>query len=333
MQYPAGTSDLILDAISNQIRGVDVLYRDDSATIFDSRSSAREVASLPFAKNAFMVLTSTARGNIDKGVEQLGRSVSKIQLPNQSPRVNAFRTMIHIDGELSSVSQKSKRALEGAIASRTGAHLEPRGKCQEYWVIGRLDMRELLLCMRLPKPKRPPKARGALSYELSAMLVHASRPHPKDTILDPFAGSGSFVQARLEFPAHKIWYSDRDLRAFRPNLPREMTTDKRVGFLSDDALTLPSFPDGGVDVIVTDPPWGEHEDLGMPYSDFANAMAKNFDRVLDAVHGRFVILCSRRTSEIIVHSLKGASFEISVSHSILVNGHPATVLVGGREKS
>ncbi|MET9087209.1 hypothetical protein ABZX77_35955 [Streptomyces sp. NPDC004237] len=333
MQYAAGTSDLLLDAISNQIRDVDVLYRDDSAVIFESRSSAKEVASLPFAKNAFIVLTSTARGNIDRGVEQLSRSVSKVRFPNQPPKINTFRTMIHIDGELSSVSPKSKSALERAIAGQTRARLEPRGKCQEYWVIGRLDMSELLLCMRLPKPERPPKAKGAISYELSAMLVHASRPHPKDIFLDPFAGSGSFVQARLELPAHEIWYSDRDLRSFRPNFPREMTTDKRVGFLSDDALTLPSVPDGGVDVIVTDPPWGEHEELTMPYPDFANAMAKSFDRVLHPTHGDFVILCSRRTSEIIARSLQGASFEINASHSILVNGHPATVLMGGRPKS
>jgi tRNA G10 N-methylase Trm11 len=333
MQFTAGSSDLILDAVSHQIRGVDVLYRDDSAVVFDSGSSPKEVASLPFVKNAFIVLTSTPRGSIDKGVEQLSRSVSKVRFPNQAPRVNAFRTMIHIDGELSSVSQKSKRALEGAITGKTRARVEPRGKCQEYWVIGRLDMRELLLCMRLPKAKRPPKARGAISYELSAMLVHASRPHPKDLFLDPFAGSGSFVLARLDFPADKLWYSDRDLQSFRPDLPREMTTDKRVRFLSDDALALPSIPDGGVDVIVTDPPWGEHEDLKMPYPDFANDMTKSFDRVLHPVHGRFVILCSRRTSEIIVHGLQGASLEINVSHSILVNGHPASVLVGGREKS
>jgi hypothetical protein len=58
MQYAAGTSDPLLDAISNQIHDVDVLYRDDSAVIFKSEYSAKEVAALPFAKNAFIVLTA-----------------------------------------------------------------------------------------------------------------------------------------------------------------------------------------------------------------------------------------------------------------------------------
>lgn len=240
--------------------------------------------------------------------------------------------MIHIDGELSSVSKKSNSDLENAIADRTGARLQPRGKCQEYWVIGRREMRDLLLCIRLSKPKLPPKARGAISHELSAMLVHASHPHPNDTFLDPFAGSGSFVQARLESPAHEIWYSDRDLDSFRPDLPREMSRDKHVRFLSDDALTLPSVADGAIDVIVTDPPWGEHEDLTMPYPDFADAIANSFGRALHPVHGHFVILCSRQTSETITAGLKRVPFEINSTHSILVNGHPATALIGGRPR-
>ncbi|MFE6775291.1 hypothetical protein [Streptomyces sp. NPDC057702] len=333
MQYAAGTSELLIDAISNQIRDIDVLYRDDSAVIFDSEAAAEEIAALPFAKNSFIVLTSTARGDLDRGVEQLSRSASKVRFPTPSPKDNGFRTMIHIDGELAPVGHGAKSALERAIAGRTRARVEPRGLCQEYWVIGRVDMDDLLLCMRLPKAKRPAKARGAISYELSAMLVHASRPHPKDIFLDPFAGSGSFVQARLDFPAHEVWYSDRDLRSFQPDFPHDMATDPRVGFLSEDALTLPSVPDGGVDVIVTDPPWGEHEELEMPYADFTKAMAKSFDRVLHSRHGDFVVLCSRRTAELMASSLQGASFEINASHSILVNGHPATVLIGGRPKS
>lgn len=333
MQYAAGTGELVLDAISSQISDIDVSYRDDSAVIFDSAAPTKKVGSLPFAKNIFVVLAATARGSIDKGVQQLGRTVRNVQFPKQASRVNAFRTMIHVDGELSSVGKKSKSVLERELSSKTGARLQPRGKCQEYWVIGRVELRELLLCLRLPKPSRPPKMRGAISYELSAMLVHASHPRPGDSFLDPFAGSGSFVQARLELPAHEIWYSDWDLHSFRQNFPHEMTADKRIGFMSDDALSLPSLPDGTVDVIVTDPPWGEHEDVTTPYPEFANAMAESFERVLRPTHGRFVVLCSRRTSETISHSLQDVSFNISSAHSILVNGHPATVLIGGRPKS
>lgn len=331
IQFPAGTGDLIVDAISPYADNVQVHYRDDSAMIFDSTSPEAKVASVPFAKNCFVVLAGTPRGSIDKGVSQLSRMAGTAKFPPSSSRNPRFRTMIQIDGELASVDLRTKTALERSISAKTGQRVEPRGMCQEYWVIGRLDLNELLLCVRLPKEKRPSKAKGALSHELSSMLVAASRPTARDVFLDPFAGSGSFVLARLDSPAQKIWYSDLDLRKFEREFPRELSTDKRVGFLDDDALALTSVPDGRVDVVVTDPPWGEHEDLGMPYEEFARAMVSSFDRVLKRPSGRFVVLTSRRTAAAVEKEFVSGGFSINATHEILVNGHPATVFVGGRK--
>jgi 16S rRNA G966 N2-methylase RsmD len=252
------------------------------------------------------------------------------KFPPSASRNPRFRTMIQIDGELASVDQRTKTGLEGAITAKTGQRVEPRGMCQEYWVIGRLDLSELLLCVRLPKEKHPAKAKGALSYELSSMLVAASHPRAGDVFLDPFAGSGSFVLARLDSPAQKVWYSDLDLREFERGFPRELSTDKRVGFLDDDALALASVPDGCVDVVVTDPPWGEHEDVGMPYEEFSCALVKSFDRVLHRTKGWFVVLTSRRTAPTVEKEFVSGGSSVTSSHEILVNGHPATVFLGGR---
>lgn len=331
IQFPAGTGDLVLDAISPYADNVGVHYRDDSAMIFDSTSSEGRVAEIPFAKNCFVVVAGTPRGSIDKGVNQLSRMAGSAKFPPSSSRNPRFRTMIQIDGELSSVDQRTKTALERAISAKTGQRVDPRGMCQEYWVIGRLDLNELLLCVRLPKQKRASKAKGALSYELSSMLVAASRPAAQDVFLDPFAGSGSFVLARLDSPAKQIWYSDLDLRKFEREFPHELSADKRVGLLDDDALSLASVPDGRVDVVVTDPPWGEHEDVGMPYEEFARAMVKSFDRVLRKPTGRFVVLTSRRTASAVEKEFVDGGFSINSTHEILVNGHPATVFLGGRK--
>ena len=62
IQFPAGTGDLILDAISPYVKNFKVHYRDDSAMIFDSSATAGKVASIPFAKNSFVVIASTLRG-------------------------------------------------------------------------------------------------------------------------------------------------------------------------------------------------------------------------------------------------------------------------------
>jgi 16S rRNA G966 N2-methylase RsmD len=332
IQFPAGTGDLILDALTPYVGNFKVHYRDDSAMIFDSQAAEGKVASIPFAKNSFVVIASTPRGGIDRGVGQLGRLAASAKFPPGSLRNSKFRTMIQIDGGLSAVDRNVKAGLDRSISRRTGQRVEPRGMCQEYWVIGRTDLAELLLCARLPKQKRTAKAKGAVSYELSSMLVAASRPSARDCFLDPFAGSGSFVLARLESDARQIWYSDINLQEFERDFPRELYSDRRVDFLDDDALVLSSVPDGQIDVIVTDPPWGEYDDVGMPYAEFARAMVKSFSRVLNKIKGRFVVLTSRKTATLIEREFAKGGFSINSTHEILVNGHPATVLVGARKQ-
>ena len=328
IQYIAGTGDLIVQAIVPFAVNLEVEYRDDSAMIFKSSSHASMVGSVPFAKNVFAVIAETSRGDIDKGVSRLGRLLDGARFPDSLVRGRGFRVMVHVDGGFSRVGERSKASIERVISSRTGQRVEPRGMCQEYWVVGRQDLGKLLLCVRLPKEKRPPKARGEISYELSSMLVEASRPTREDVFLDPFAGSGSFILARLGSPARKILYSDLELRRYASEFPQELAAGKRIQFLAEDALSLPSIPDGSVDVIVTDPPWGEHDKMEIPYAEFAESLAASFRRVLKAPGGRYVILTSRRTAILMEHALSGNTLSPDSRHEILVNGHPATVLIG-----
>lgn len=332
IQFPAGTGDLILDAIFPYVGNFKVHYRDDSALIFDSQVPEHKVAGIPFAKNSFAVIASTPRRGIAKGVTQLGRLASSSKFPSSSLRNSKFRTMIQIDGGLAAIDRNIKAGLERSISAKTRQRVEPRGMCQEYWVIGRTDLNELLLCARLPKQKRAPKSRGSISHELSAMLVAASRPSAQDFFLDPFGGSGSFALARAESSARNIWYSDTNLQEFERDFPRELSSDRRVKFLNDDALALNSVSDGQIDVIVTDPPWGEYDDIGIPYKEFARAMAKSFSRVLNKENGRFVILTSRKTARTLESEFVKGGFSVNSTHEILVNGHPATVLVGARKQ-
>ncbi|MGC4947215.1 TRM11 family SAM-dependent methyltransferase [Streptomyces sp. DT224] len=332
IQYPAGAGELVADAMSHFVDGFRAEYQDDSAMLFSSSSPMERVADIPFAKNAFAVITEIRRGDIDENVEQLAGSLKKAQFPPlPGPRARGFRVMVHLDGELASVAGAPKREIERTVSACTGMRLEPSGRGQEYWVIGRLDMRNVMFCARLPKPARPRKARGALSHELSSMLVLASEPRPEDTFLDPFAGSGSFVVARLALPAREVIYSDLDLADHREHLPGEALRDRRVRLLDEDAMILPSVPDGSVDAVVTDPPWGEHEELPVPYEEFARTTGLSLARVLHPEKGRYVLLCARRGAPSFEAALTDAGLAVRQTHEILVNGHPATVFIGDRQ--
>ncbi|MCG7524098.1 hypothetical protein MHW47_06530 [Streptomyces sp. OfavH-34-F] len=331
IQYPAGAGELVADAMTHFVDGFRTEYQDDSAMLFSSTSPMERVAAIPFAKNAFSVISEVRRDDIDRNIGQLAGSLKKSRFPSlPGERARGFRVMVHVDGELASVGGAEKREIERAVSACTGMRLEPSGRGQEYWVIGRLDMAELMFCARLPKQARPAKARGALSHELSSMLVLASEPQPDDTFLDPFAGSGSLVVSRLGLPAREVVYSDLDLTKHREQLPDEVLHDRRLRLLDEDAMTLPSLDDGSVDVVVTDPPWGEHEELSVPYEEFARTTSASLARVLHPEHGRFVLLCARRGAAAFDAVFAGAGLSVRATHEILVNGHPATVFVGER---
>ena len=331
VQFTAGTGGLVREALAARLDRMSVAYADDSAMILDSVTPPAAVAAVPFLKNAFLVVATTARQDLAKSVGRLSQALRREQfrpVPDSSGR---FRLMAHLDGGLVAIEARARTDLERAVARHTGARLEPRGMGQEYWVVGRSGLPELLFGARLPKAPRPPPAKGQLAYELAAMLVAASSPTPDDRFLDPFGGSGALVAARAELPARSLDYSDLDLDRHRQALAAARVP-KRVRLRAEDALTLPSIPDGSIDVLVTDPPWGEHEDLDRPFPDFAAGIGASFARVLHPGRGRYVLLINRRNAEPMRDGLAAAGLPPTAEHPILVNGHPATVLIGRKTR-
>jgi hypothetical protein len=148
----------------------------------------------------------------------------------------------------------------------------------------------LYLAERLPRRETGPP-RGALSPELSTLLVAASEPASHDVFLDPFAGSGALVAVRLRSPTHRVVYND-------PHPPRRLPATLagrgRLVLHTEDALSLPSIRAGSVNAIVTDPPWGEHDRNLGDYAAFAAALSASFARVLRPATGRAVVLVTRR---------------------------------------
>ena len=330
VQFTAGTGGLVRDALAARLDRLSVHYADDSAMILESATPPAGMAAVPFLKNAFAVIAMTPRQDLAKSVGRLGHSLRRDQFPRLPGGADRFRLMAHLDGGLVPIDPRARAGLERAVSRHTGARVEPRGMGQEYWVVGRQGLPELLFGARLPKPPRPATPKGALAYELAAMLVAASKPTPEDRFLDPFGGSGALVAARAELPARALWYSDLDRDQHRRALAAQRPGRTRARQLTEDALALPSIADGSVDVIVTDPPWGEHEDLGRPFGDFAAAVGESFARVLHPTRGRYVLLINRRNADAMGDALGAAGLVPTARHDILVNGHPASVLIGAQ---
>lgn len=330
IQFAAGAGALLADALSQSMQNVRQVHQDESALVFESSTRIDVANKLPFANNVFAVLASTPRKGLESSIDRLVSQVAHLEFPRVQGRNRGFRVMAQIDGQLTPIDRRVRTHLEGEIATFTKSQVQAKGSCLEYWIVGRKRFDKLLLCLRLPSGKRTQPEKGELARELATLLVAASRPKPSDAFLDPFAGRGGLVKARLALPFASIICSDTKVRSLSDSLPRAVKSDRRVRLLSEDALTLPSIRDGEIDVIVTDPPWGEFARMPMSYRTFAEGMARSFDRVLDPQGGRFVVLGSRRHRESLTGALTSCEFRIHATHGILVNGHPASVIVGSR---
>lgn len=336
VQFPAGLGPLVGRALAQRDADYRETYADDSALVFETGTRLASADDVEVAKNVFVVWASVPRPARVEG-RGLGHAVTRLAdavppaIRPQRPDRAGFRTMVQIDGQLTPVDRSARARLESALTSRTGQRVQTRGGNTEYWVMGRSDLPELLLLQRLPrrdKAAKGPKA-GALSVELATALVLASDPQPTDVFLDPFGGSGALVLARSRRPSRALLYGDQDLEALRTTLPDGLTGNRAVRLLDDDAFTLTSLDDASVDAVVTDPPWGEHEPLDRPYPQFAADLAGGLARVL-VDDGRLVVLVNRSNAGALAEALAAAQLAVADSLDILVNGHPASVLVARR---
>jgi hypothetical protein len=321
--FPGGAADLVAAGLRSLLPGAEVRESDDSALSFATQARLDSRDAVPIAKNLFLVRGRVARRDLNGTASDLARRVRDL------PRTGgcaAFRVMFHVDGRLVAPAPQARRTLEDAISAATGCRPQRRGNCQEYWVIGRRNWPCMYFAERLPGGKaRLPAEQGSLSGELSALLVSLSRPDPEDVFLDPFAGSGSIIAARLSTAARKIIYNDRDQSRCRSAAAR-LGHHAGLVFAHDDATSMTSVRPAEVTSIVTDPPWGEHDVLIGDYATFTRSVAAEFSRVLNPRWGRLVLLVSRRRARQLQESLVAYGFACEPPIGILVNGHPASVI-------
>lgn len=321
--FPAGTATLVADGLQCLLRGADVLESDESALSFATPVRLDSADAVPIAKNLFRVRARVTRRDLTGTAGDLARLVRDLPRPR---RCAGFRVMFHVDGQLVASSPQARLTLENAISAATGLRPQPRGNCQEYWVIGRRDWPAMYLAERLPGGKaRLPAQQGSLSRELSVLLVSLSRPDPQDVFLDPFAGGGSVVHARLATPARKVIFNDRD-RSLCDSAAARLGHHAGLLFSHDDATSMTSVKSAGVSVIVTDPPWGEYDESIGDYAEFTRSVAAEFSRILDSRRGRLVLLVSRRHAQQLQESLVEVGFACEPPIGILVHGHPASVI-------
>lgn len=323
--HTAGLGELVAASLTADLNG-GVAYADDSAVMISAKAPAGKVGRLSYVKNSFAVIGSVPRRHdLNQSIEMITHRLNGWHLTRTR---RPFRLMFSVDGQLVGVPRGARSRLEMSVSGATGGRPMPRGGGDEYWTITRRDLDEVLFCRRIPGLRRHRPPRGGLAPDVAEVIVNAvGPPRPSDVVLDPFAGSGALIAARVQQPFREAICSDLGYRDGSAQLTPGLARRAGVCRLADDARTLASVSDETVDVVVTDPPWGEFDRASSATVTVIIATLNSMYRVMRA-GGRIAMLVARRLVPAVTTQWDHGGFRVDRSYDVLVNGHPATLLVG-----
>ncbi len=295
---------------------------------------------LPYLNNVFSVFrewdTSSMpfRALVRKtgGEEEFARAWEAVAPPGARSfrvRFSAMNRFVPVDRDVSADAER-------LIASRTRLSVDRVKPDVEFWYITRSEGWSCLAA-RLPSAGEGSEPRaGELKPEIARLLVAtAAIPAGARVLVDPFAGYGSIPQALSErFPSAAVYALDADADRAR-DLERRFAASSRVRVVRSDVtgfLEACSLPPGGVDAVVTDPPWGFWESERYGGADSLRAL---YDAMLAAFSvalspsGRLVVLtgAKREFEESVAASpaFRDAALAPGFRSNVLVNGKKSAV--------
>lgn len=141
--------------------------------------------------------------------------------------------------------------LGATYVSRRDGRIPPPGTVDWRVTVGPTGVHIGLRGARPPLHRRPWKVAsvpGTLHPPVAAAMVRLAGIRPGDVVVDPCCGAGTLL---VESPAPGVGSDLAGVAAARTNALHR----RDITWLTADARRLP-YPDGSVDHIITNPPWG-----------------------------------------------------------------------------
>lgn len=320
--FPAGFEPAIEEFISKDMPGTQMLRMLEGAVEYKRRAVLTDYP--PWFHNTFLCLTTFPRSPKDPIQDMvrlaLQRGVDPDTVFAHLPEgASTFRAMFMLEGELAHAGLKTMEKTEQFISDVSGLRPGRAKPDVEFWFVYRREgMGFLLMRLTQHRESEEPQA-GELRRDVAYLLCRLSNPRPGDVFLDPFAGYGGIVKARLAYPAASVTAGDVSLQ---PALQAAVRGGPNAKALRMDALDMAAIPASSVDAIVCDPPWGEYTKLADPAA-FYGKFAAEARRVLKR-DGRLVMLTALKKE---AEAALKMNFALEGRLDVLVAGRKAAVFL------
>lgn len=327
--FISGFQELIKKILKQNIKDAKINLLLDGAIIYKTNSSADRLKQLKFFNNTFLIIKQFPNLKTKNPFDYMMKSISNVKdlekkikpFLNNSNRF--FRIMTSDENRFISSNKNLIRKIEEKIMSIKKLKFSLYKTDTEFWFLKRRENIGFFL-LRLTKNKSKLE-KGELRPELAYILCYLSEPNKNDIFLDPFAGHGAIPIERAKyFASNMIFASDKKIgykkyinkkinsRAIKEKIIPKVLDVTKISFFQDNYITK----------IVTDPPWGEHEEI-KNIKEFYKKILVEFERIL-IKKGILVLLTSKKQE--FENALSNISnFTIKEKYNILVSGKKAGV--------
>jgi len=334
-----GLQEVIAQTIKERLSDVKIIKLLDGAVLFKTGTGYDKLNFFCF-NNIFAVIdfsVDTAQKNREDNAESgiiLKRYIKKILkedvfskdiISGKSKSFHSFRIVVSDGNVPASIEEKLRAEAEKYISRLSGLIVNRSLPDTEFWFLQRSEGILLFLKRLTNRPSwEKTLHKGELPPPLAWTLCRLARLKSGDTVLDPFCGYGSILEAAIKhFHITNFTACDKNREALNyASAKFKNRKNEKITFYNEDFSRLPSLAgEKCFDVIITDPPWGHFDK-----TDSGVSLEKMFDIFGKLLKngGRAAVLYANDSG---FEKAVPACFKLENNIPILLSGRKAVIYI------